>query len=466
MLVKPLKPILISGREVLPLIEGGKGVAVSTGKTAGAWAAENAVGTISGVIPDVVDKDGNVIPMEIKAKSRRERFEEQVRHSIEGCITQAKLAYEISGGLGRIHLNVLWEQGGAISILEGALAGAKGLIHGVTCGAGMPYKLAQIASSFKTFYYPIVSSGRAFKALWARAYHSYKEFLGGVVYEDPWKAGGHIGLSNSEDPNVAEDPYPRVLALRQAMKEVGLNDTPIIIAGGVWYLREFERFIDNPEIGPTAFQFGTRPLLTKESPVAQAWQKTLLGLKPGDVVLQRFSPTGFASSAINNDFLRDLFERSLTTMDYKESPEGDFQAPLEIGHRKIYVAQSDKVRADEYFSKGRTVILRVPDNQIIFVTPRDNENIQKARANCLGCISQCLFSGWSQNGAHNTTGKEPDSRYFCIQEKLYRVAHGFPVENELMFAGGNAVRFATDPFFKDGQLPTVKEFIARLLTGD
>lgn len=466
MLVKPLKPILISGREVLPLIEGGKGVAVSTGKTAGAWAAENAVGTISGVIPDVVDKDGNVIPMEIKAKSRRERFEEQVRHSIEGCITQAKLAYEISGGLGRIHLNVLWEQGGAISILEGALAGAKGLIHGVTCGAGMPYKLAQIASSFKTFYYPIVSSGRAFKALWARAYHSYKEFLGGVVYEDPWKAGGHIGLSNSEDPNVAEDPYPRVLALRQAMKEVGLNDTPIIIAGGVWYLREFERFIDNPEIGPTAFQFGTRPLLTKESPVAQAWQKTLLGLKPGDVVLQRFSPTGFASSAINNDFLRDLFERSSTTMDYKESPEGDFQASLEIGHRKIYVAQSDKVRADEYFSKGRTVILRVPDNQIIFVTPRDNENIQKARANCLGCISQCLFSGWSQNGAHNTTGKEPDSRYFCIQEKLYRVAHGFPVENELMFAGGNAVRFATDPFFKDGQLPTVKEFIARLLTGD
>ena len=124
------------------------------------------------------------------------------------------------------------------------------------------------------------------------------------------------------------------------MKEVGLNDTPIIIAGGVWYLREFERFIDNPEIGPTAFQFGTRPLLTKESPVAQAWQKTLLGLKPGDVVLQRFSPTGFASSAINNAFLKDLFERSSTTMDYKESPEGDFQAPLEIGHRKIYVAQS------------------------------------------------------------------------------------------------------------------------------
>ena len=464
--MKPLKPLFISGREVLPLIEGGKGVAVSTGKTAGAWAAENAVGTISGVIPDVVDKDGNVIPMETKAKSRRERFEEQVRHSIEGCISQAKLAYEISNGLGRIHLNVLWEQGGAITILEEALAGAKGLIHGVTCGAGMPYKLAQIASSFKTFYYPIVSSGRAFKALWARAYHSYKEFLGGVVYEDPWKAGGHIGLSNSEDPNVCEDPYPRVLALRKAMKDVGLDDTPIIIAGGVWYLREFERFIDNPEIGPTAFQFGTRPLLTKESPVAEAWQKILLGLKPGDVVLQRFSPTGFASSAVRNDFLNDLFERSATAMDYKDAPEGEYQSPLEIGRRKIYVADANKARADEYFKNGRTVILRVPDNQIVFVTPTDNEKIQKARVNCMGCISQCLFSGWSQSGANNSTGKEPDSRYFCIQEKLYRIAHGFAPEHELMFAGANAVRFATDPFFKDGRLPTVKEFIARLLTGD
>ncbi len=464
--MKLLKPLLISGAEVLPLIEGGKGVAVSTWKTAGAWAAANAVGTISGVIPDVVDKDGNVIPMEIKAKSRRERFEEQVRHSIEGCLSQARLAYEVSGGLGRVHLNVLWEQGGAITILEEVLANAKGLIHGVTCGAGMPYKLAQIAASFRTFYYPIVSSGRAFKALWARAYHSYKEFLGGVVYEDPWKAGGHIGLSNNEDADVSEDAYPRILELRNAMREVGLEKTPIIIAGGVWYLREFEDFIDNPEIGPTAFQFGTRPLLTRESPVAKAWQKTLLSLKPGDVVVQRFSPTGFASSAIRNDFLNDLFERSKTAVRYAEAPSGDFQTPFKVGSRKVYISAADKEKADGYFSEGRTVPLRTADEHIVFVTPKNNEDIQRARTNCMGCISHCMFSGWSQSSPGNTTGKTPDPRYFCIQEKLYRIAHGYPVEQELMFAGSNAVRFSSDPFFKDGQLPTVKEFIDRLLTGN
>ena len=141
--MKALKSLLISGREVLPLIEGGKGVAVSTCKTAGAWAAENAVGTISGVLPDVVDENGEVIPMNIKSKTRRERFEEQIRHSIEGIVSQAKIAHEIASGKGRIHINVLWEQGGAQQIITEALAGAKGLIDGVTCGAGMPYKLAE-----------------------------------------------------------------------------------------------------------------------------------------------------------------------------------------------------------------------------------------------------------------------------------------------------------------------------------
>ena len=464
--MKALKSLLISGREVLPLIEGGKGVSVSTCKTAGAWAAENAVGTISGVLPDVVDENGEIIPMDIKAKTRRERFEEQIRHSIEGIISQAKIAHEIASGKGRVHINVLWEQGGAQQIITEALAGAKGLIDGVTCGAGMPYKLAEIASSFKTFYYPIVSSGRAFKALWARAYKSYADFLGGVVYEDPWKAGGHIGLSNSDDPNMPQNPYERIVELRRSMTAVGLENTPIIIAGGVWYLREFQDYIDNPEIGPTAFQIGTRALLTKESPVAKTWQKALLALKKGDISLQRFSPTGFMSSAIKNRFLTNLFDRSATAMPYKEAPEGDFQSPVTVGANKVYITAADQERANGYIGAGRTVPQRTNDGQIVFVTPKELETIQKNRGKCLGCISCCLFSGFCQSAENLSTGKIPDPRYFCIGDTLCKSAHGAPTDDELIFVGDNATRFSTDPLFKDGKLPTVKEFIARLLTGE
>ena len=50
----------------------------------------------------------------------------------------------------------------------------------------MPYKLSEIAARFGIYYYPIVSSARAFNALWKRSYRKTADYLGGVVYEDPW----------------------------------------------------------------------------------------------------------------------------------------------------------------------------------------------------------------------------------------------------------------------------------------
>ena len=38
-LTEKLKNVIISGREVLPIVEGGKGIAATSGKTAGAFAA-------------------------------------------------------------------------------------------------------------------------------------------------------------------------------------------------------------------------------------------------------------------------------------------------------------------------------------------------------------------------------------------------------------------------------------------
>ena len=51
-----LNSVLISGKEVLPLIEGGKGVAVSNGLSSGSWAYAGGVGTFSGVNPDDIRK--------------------------------------------------------------------------------------------------------------------------------------------------------------------------------------------------------------------------------------------------------------------------------------------------------------------------------------------------------------------------------------------------------------------------
>ena len=250
---------------------------------------------------DSYDPEGRIIPQVYQALTRRERHEELIHYGIEGAVAQVERAYEIANGRGAININVLWEMGGAQPILHGVLERTRGKVAGVTCGAGMPYKLSEIAASYGVFYLPIISSGRAFRALWKRAYSKVPQWLGAVVYEDPWLAGGHNGLSNAEDPRAPQDPYPRVAELRAVMREGGIPDTvPIVMAGGVWRLDEWDNWIDNPELGSIMFQFGTRPLLTQESPIPVGWKERLMTLEEGDILLHKFSPTGFYSSAVRD----------------------------------------------------------------------------------------------------------------------------------------------------------------------
>mgnify|MGYP006144124197 CR=1 FL=1 len=73
---------------------------------------------------------------------------------------------------------------------------------------------------------------RTGRALWKRAYSKAAEWLSAVVYEDPWLAGGHNGLSNSEDPRQPQDPYPRVAALRQEMRDAGVLLSAELLTSG------------------------------------------------------------------------------------------------------------------------------------------------------------------------------------------------------------------------------------------
>lgn len=475
--MKPINPIRMSGQEVLPLVEGGKGVSISTGISAGYWAAAGGIGTISAVNADSYDSEGQPVPQIYHGRTRRERQQELVRYAVDGGIAQARIAHDISGGKGRIHANFMWEMGAAEEVITGILEGAPGLIHGLTCGAGMPYRLADIAARFGIHYYPIVSSGRAFNALWKRAYSRTADLLGGVVYEDPWRAGGHNGLSNTENPLKPEEPYARVRELRRVMNSYGLTETPIIMAGGVWWLEEWEDWIDNPELGPIAFQFGTRPLLTKESPVPEAWKQRLLTLKEGDVYLNRFSPTGFYSSAVNNDFLHALRERSDRQAAYKTAPEEGFTAAVPIGARgrEVFLSIEDAARVAAWRAEGFTEGLRTPSETLVFVTPEEGRQILTDQAACMGCLSQCNFSNWSQKPPAYSTGQRADPRSFCIQKTLQAVSHIPPemplaeadriMDHNLMFGGTNAWRFGTDPFYAHGHIPTVSELVARILSG-
>lgn len=468
MAFKGIKPINYGGREVWPLVEGGKGVSATNHKSSGAWAAAGGIGTISAVNADSYDSNGAVIPQIYSGRTRRERHEELIAYAIDGAVEQIRRAHDIAGGKGAININVMWEMGGAQRILHGVLERARGLVTGVTCGAGMPYKLSEIAAQYEVYYLPIVSSARAFRALWKRSYSKTAQWLAAVVYEDPWLAGGHNGLSNAEDPLVPQDPYPRVKALRETMREGGLPDSvPIVMAGGVWFLRDWNDWLDNPELGTVAFQFGTRPLLTQESPIPQAWKDKLTLIQPGDVLLHKFSPTGFYSSAVRNPFLRSLEARSERQIAFSLEHAGDHTRQLDVGvkGKNFWVTPGDLLRAREWAEAGYDCALKTPDNTLIFVTNEEKASIRKDQTDCMGCLSACAFSSWEDNDT-NSTGRLADPRSFCIQKTLQDIAHQGDPDKNLMFAGHVAYKFGQDPFYSNGFVPTVKQLVDRILTGD
>ena len=83
----------------------------------------------------------------------------------------------------------------------------------------------------------------------------------------------------------------------------------------------------------------------------------------------------------------------------------------------------------------------------------------------MGCLSHCRFSNWKDHDDFST-GKKADPRSYCIQKTLQDIVMGEDVDKNLMFAGHNAYKFAEDPFYKDGYIPTVAELVDRIMTGD
>ena len=90
---KGLKPIIYQGREVWPLVEGGKGVSATNHASSGAWAAAGGIGTVSCVNADSYDEDGLIIRQTYSGRTRGERHRELIKYGIDGGIAQVQRAW-------------------------------------------------------------------------------------------------------------------------------------------------------------------------------------------------------------------------------------------------------------------------------------------------------------------------------------------------------------------------------------
>ncbi len=142
-----------------------------------------------------------------------------------------------------------------------------------------------------------------------------------------------------------------------------------------------------------------------------------------------------------------------------------------MGPRKrvVYLTPADLERVRSWEAQGFTEALRPPDSPLIFVTLEKSQEILADQTGCMGCLSTCRFSNWAQHEPDFTNGKKADPRSFCIQKTLQDIAHESDtpdaVERNLMFSGHNGFRFAKDPFYSNGFIPTVKQLVERILTG-
>ena len=158
-------------------------------------------------------------------------------------------------------------------------------------------------------------------------------------------------------------------------------------------------------------------------------------------------------------------------MAYSPEPVGEHVAEFGVGPRKrpTYLTQADLDRVRGWEAEGFTEAMRTPDSTLVFVTPEKAREIVADQVACMGCLSQCRFSNWGQHEPEFTNGKKADPRSFCIQKTLQDIAHASDkdesVENNLMFSGHNAFRFASDPFYSNGFIPTMRQLVERILSG-
>ncbi len=174
---------------------------------------------------------------------------------------------------------------------------------------------------------------------------------------------------------------------------------------------------------------------------------------------------------MNNGFIHELRERSERQVAFTTEAIGEHVAEFGVGPRKriVYLTCGDRERAVGWEREGFTEALRTPDSTLVFVTPEKAREILEDQQACMGCLSSCRFSNWAQLEPDHNNGKRADPRSFCIQKTLQDIAHTSDepaaVERNLMFSGHNAYRFAKDPFYSNGFVPTVKQLMERLLTG-
>ena len=299
MIATDLPPLVIRGRRLLPIVQGGMGVGVSAHRLAGSVAALGAVGTLSSVDlrrhhPDLMARTGRLRDRAAIDAANLEALDREIR-----------AALALAEGHGMIAVNVMR----AVSeyadyVRQSCESGA----HAIVVGAGLPLDLPDLTARFPDVaLIPILSDARGVSVV-LKKWQRKKRLPDAIVIEHPRYAGGHLGAAKAADLEDPRFDFDNVLAgVFATYHELGIarDAIPVIVAGG----------IDSPEkvraalaLGASGVQLGTPFAVTVEGDAHPNFKRVLAEAQPEDIVTF-MSVAGLPARAVKTPWLAQYLER-------------------------------------------------------------------------------------------------------------------------------------------------------------
>lgn len=277
-----------------PIIQGGMGVRISGAKLAAATANAGGIGTISAV--GLGMNSPYFDPDEPNPKIRYQQFAKANRLALIDELTQAR---QLSPD-GAIAVNVMVAARDYATLVKtSAESGANIIIS----GAGLPLRLPAYLEEYpQVALVPIVSSVRAAHIICRKWQKGYGRLPDALIVEDPYFAGGHLGITADELANPGQDALSVIPDLVHYLHHELNAEIPVIAAGGIWDRADIDQAL---ALGARGVQLGTRFVTTEECDADRLYKEFHAQAKPEDVVLVS-SPVGLPGRALRNPFVQQV----------------------------------------------------------------------------------------------------------------------------------------------------------------
>jgi nitronate monooxygenase len=295
-----LRPLVLGGAQLLPIVQGGMGVGVSAHRLAGTVAAAGGLGTISAIDlrrlhPDLMERTrGRGVGPEVKA--------EMEQANLEALAREIAAARQLANGHGMIAVNVMRAVSQYASYVRQAMESGA---DAVVVGAGLPLDLPELAADHPSVaLVPILSDARGVQLL-VRKWERKRRVPDAIVLEHPGLAGGHLGaatIADLKNPRFDfEQVIPETLAVLRA---AGIEHTPVVAAGGIRRWSDVRRLQD---LGASAVQLGTPFAVTHEADAHPAFKRVLADARDEDMV-EFTSVAGLPARAVLTPWLRTYLQ--------------------------------------------------------------------------------------------------------------------------------------------------------------